>query len=72
MLRNTLKTLEKYLTDTGIVRCHLSYMVNLEYVNVIRRQRGGIFLELSIPNGPDIPLSPKYSDQVDTWLRTTA
>lgn len=72
MLRNSLKALEKYLSDTGIVRCHRSYMVNLEYVNVIRRQREGIFLELNIPNVPDIPLSPKYSDHVDTWLRTTA
>ncbi len=71
LLRNSLKALEGYLSDTNIVRCHRSYMANLEYVNVIRRQRGGIFLEFSVPNVPDIPLSPTYSDKVETWFRTT-
>ena len=70
MLRNSLKALEKYLADVDIVRCHRSYMVNLEYVSVIRRERAGIFLELSIPEAPDIPLSHKYRDKVDAWFRT--
>ncbi len=68
LLRNSLKALEGYLADTEIVRCHRSYMVNLEYVNVIRRQRGGIFLELNVPEVPDIPLSPRYSDKVELWF----
>lgn len=72
MLRNTLKALEEYLADIDIVRCHRSYMVNLEYVSVIRRQREGIFLELSLPNVQEIPLSPRYSDKVDKWLKTSA
>lgn len=71
LLRNTLKALEKYLAGVEIVRCHRSYMVNLEYVSVIRRQREGIFLELNVPNMPevpDIPLSAKYRPKVDTWF----
>lgn len=72
MLRNTLKALEDYLADIDIVRCHRSYMVNLEYVSVIRRQREGIFLELSLPNVQDIPLSPRYSEKVDKWLKSSA
>lgn len=71
MLRNTLKALESYLADVDIVRCHRSYMVNLEYVSVIRRQAGGIYLELSIPEVPDIPLSHKYRDKVDAWFKST-
>lgn len=71
MLRNTLKALESYLADVDIVRCHRSYMVNLEYVSVIRRQSGGIYLELSIPEVPDIPLSHKYRDKVDAWFKST-
>ena len=70
LLRNTLKALETYLSDVDIVRCHRSYMVNLEYVSVIRRQREGIFLEMSVPDVPDIPLSPRYSDKVTTWFKT--
>lgn len=70
MLRNRLKAMEKYLADVDIVRCHRSYMVNLEYVSVIRREPGGIYLELSIPEVPDIPLSQTYRDKVDAWFRT--
>lgn len=71
MLRNTLKAMEAYLAEVDIVRCHRSYLVNLEYISVIRRQRVGIFLELSIPEAPEIPLSPRYSDKVMTWLKST-
>lgn len=71
MLRNTLKNMESYLADVDIARCHRSYMVNLEYVSVIRRQRGGIYLELSIPEVPDIPLSPRYRDKVDAWFKSS-
>ena len=70
MLRNRLKAMEKYLADVDIVRCHRSYLVNLEYVSVIRREPGGIYLELSIPEVPDIPLSQTYRDKVDAWFRT--
>ena len=70
MLRNSLKAMEQYLTDVDIVRCHRSYMVNLEYVSVIRRDRDGIYLELSAPEVPDVPLSHKYRDKVDTWFKT--
>ena len=70
MLRNTLKNLEKYLADVEIARSHRSYMVNLEHVSVIRRQRNGIYLELGIAEVPDIPLSPRYRDKVDAWFKS--
>lgn len=71
MLRNTLKTMETYLADVHIVRCHRSYMVNLEHVSVIRRQREGIFLEINDPDVRDIPLSPRYLDKVNNWFKST-
>lgn len=70
LLRNTLKALETYLADVDIVRCHRSYMVNLEYVSVIRRQREGIFLEMNNTDVPEIPLSPRYSDKVNAWFKS--
>ena len=70
MLRNTLKNMEKYLADVEIARSHRSYMVNLEHVSVIRRQRNGIYLELGIAEVPDIPLSPRYRDKVDAWFKS--
>lgn len=71
MLRNTLKAMETYLADVYVVRCHRSYMVNLEHVSVIRRQREGIFLEINDPDVRDIPLSPRYIDKVNAWLKST-
>lgn len=71
MLRNTLKAMESYLVGVDIVRCHRSYMVNLEYVSAIRRQRDGIFLELNLPEVPDIPLSNRYREKVDVWFKST-
>ncbi len=71
LLRNTLKNIDTYLSDTNIVRCHRSYMVNLDFVSVIRRLNNGIFLELSIANVPDIPLTPRYIHRVDTWFHSS-
>ena len=70
MMRNTLKAMEKYLLDVDIVRCHRSYMINLEHVSAIRRQRDGIFLEMTLPEAPDIPLSNRYREKVDMWFNS--
>ena len=43
MLRNTLKAMEEQFEGTKCtIECHRSYMVNLEHVKVIRREKDGI------------------------------
>ncbi|GHS98858.1 hypothetical protein FACS189421_08210 [Bacteroidia bacterium] len=64
MLRNSMKVLEEPLAETNILRCHRSYMVNFEQINVIRRQKDGIYVEFGIKDVPDIPISKKYSEKV--------
>lgn len=60
LLRNSLKRLEEMLSATPVVRCHRSYMVNLDKVKILKKEKGGIMLELDEVNTPDIPVSKTY------------
>ena len=60
LLRNSLKRLEEQLEDTSLVRCHRSYMVNMDKVKILKKEKGGIMLELDEENTPDIPVSKTY------------
>lgn len=67
LIRNSLKWMEKNLTNnTPLVRCHRSYIVNLDKVKVFRKTKDGIFLELETENTPDIPVSKTYYERVMT------
>ena len=67
LIRNTLKCMDENLTmDSPLVRCHRSYVVNLDKVKVLRKTKDGIFLELETDNTPDIPVSKTYYERVMT------
>ena len=64
LLRNTLKWVDENLTkDTPLVRCHRSYVVNLDKVKVLRKTKNGIYIELEAENTPDIPVSKTYYER---------
>jgi hypothetical protein len=65
LIRNSLKWIEENHTkDTPLVRCHRSYIINLDKVKVLRKTKEGIFLEIDALNTPDIPVSKTYYDRV--------
>ncbi len=65
MIRNSLKWIEENLTEgTPLVRCHRSYIINLDKIKVLKKTKTGIFLELGISNIPDIPVSKTFYDGV--------
>lgn len=64
MLRNSLKRLEEMFSNSEMVRCHRSYIVNFEKVRIIRKDKDGLRLELDIPNAQDIPVSKSYVESV--------
>jgi len=65
LIRNSLKWIEENLTkDTSLVRCHRSYIINLDKVSVFKKTKNGIFMELEAPNTPDIPVSKTYYNKV--------
>ena len=65
LLRNTLKAIEGQLDHTRIVRCHRSYIINLDQVKVAQRTKEGFILHLDIPKVPDIPVSKSYADKIN-------
>ena len=68
LVRNTLKHIAEQLSSTHIQQCHRSYMVNLDLVKVMRREKEGMFIEFGIAGVPDVPISKTYSDSVKKWL----
>lgn len=64
LMRITMKDISEQLADTNIVRCHRSYMVNLDLVKVMRREKENLFLEFGVPNVKEIPISKTYGEQV--------
>jgi hypothetical protein len=72
MLRSTLKALEEQLSEAHVLRCHRSYLVNLDRIKIIRREKDGIYLDLEIDGAPNIPISKTYGDKVSRWLLSQA
>ncbi len=68
MVRNTLKRIAEELGDNSIRRCHRSYMVNMDRVKVLRREKEGIFIEFGIDGIADIPISKTYAESITAWL----
>lgn len=68
LVRNTMKRIEEQLANSGIVRCHRSYMVNLEQLHILRREKEGLFIEMNIDGLPNIPVSKSYADSIAKWL----
>ncbi|MBO7231413.1 MAG: LytTR family transcriptional regulator [Bacteroidaceae bacterium] len=64
LLRITMKDISEQLADTNVVRCHRSYMVNLDLVKVMRREKENLFLELGVPGLKEIPISKTYGENV--------
>ena len=72
LVRNRLKQVAEQLASTHIQRCHRSYLVNLDHVKVLRREKEGVFVELGIEGVPDVPISKTYSDSIQKWLTASS
>lgn len=70
MVRNTLARVAEHLKGTSVVRCHRSYMINLDHAKVMHRDKEGVFIELGIEGMPDVPISRTYSENVRIWLES--
>lgn len=68
MVRNTMKRIAEQLADTSVQRCHRSYMVNMDRVKVLRRDKDGVFIEFGIEGIFDVPISRTYITTITNWL----
>lgn len=68
MIRNTLSRVAEHLQGTRIVRCHRSYMINLDHAKILHRDKEGVFIEHGIEGVPTVPISKTYSENIQLWL----
>jgi hypothetical protein len=62
MIRNTLKRIEQELPNAGLVRSHRSFMVNIDNVKVIRKEKEGLIISFESPANISVPISKTYFD----------
>jgi hypothetical protein len=67
LMRQTLKNLEDSLDDASIVRCHRSYLVNLDYIDEIRTTATGAYV-IRMAGGREVPLSRSFRDSFRSRL----
>lgn len=69
ILHNSLKDIEKDCLAMGLLRCHRGYMVNVENVKLMRKERGNLLLEIN--HSPKIiPVSKSYATDVIRFFST--
>ena len=64
MLRCRLKTVEESFKDSGLVRCHRKYIVNIKKVKVLRKESDGYYLDLDNETIPPLSVTKTYADMV--------
>lgn len=68
-LRQSMRGIEELMEKHGIIRCQRSYFVNPRHVTVLRRDKEGfIQAELDVANSQQVPVSPKYYEQLSKLL----
>ena len=64
MLRCRLKTVEESFKDSGLVRCHRKYIVNIKKVKVLRKESEGYVLDLDNEDIQPLTVTKTYTDAV--------
>ena len=68
-LRSSMRALEETLTKHGLVRCHRSFFVNADHVELVRKDLNGYALAKLDRDGLDpVPVSRKYYDSLSALL----
>ena len=70
LIRNTLKQFEKDLAEFPLLRCHRSYMVNINHVKMMKREKGTVQLLMDDKGQHAISVSKTYVDNVSRMLGT--
>ena len=68
ILRNSMKRIEDMCAKNGLIRCHRSYFVNKNRVEVLQKEKDFTYAVLDVPNAARIPVSKNYYDQIAAIL----
>ena len=71
LIRNTLKQFEKDLAEFPLLRCHRSFMVNLNHVKMMKREKGIVQLLMDNQGQNTIPVSKTYLENVSKMLSSS-
>ena len=63
ILHNSLKNIDETFSSQGMVRCHRGFLVNLENVKYLRKEKDGLVLEIASCERL-IPVSKTYAEDV--------
>ena len=72
LMRCRTTRLEKQLEGTSLIRCHRSFIVNVDNVSQLKRENAHVFLVLSHPEAKKIPVSKSYYEAIQEKLGRTA
>ena len=64
IVRCRMKTVEDSFKDSSLVRCHRKYIVNMDKVKVLRKEKDGYELDLDSEFIPPIPVTKTYEENV--------
>jgi hypothetical protein len=62
MIRTTLKRIEQEFPSKNLVRCHRSFMINIDHVRTIRKEKEGLIINFESPVNITVPISKTYLD----------
>lgn len=68
LLRSSTMEVEEALKGTSIIRCHRSYLVNLNHVKMLHHSSGKAAIMLSDKTGTEIPVSRKYYKELRQYI----
>ena len=68
LIRNTLKNFEKEFENSFLLRCHRSYMVNVNKVSMVKREGNNMKLQIESPDNVFIPVSRGYAPVVKKFF----
>lgn len=72
MLRCRLKTIEESFKGSSLVRCNRKYIVNMNKVKVLRKEKDGYELDLDNDSVPSIPITKTYTANVLSYFNDAA
>jgi len=60
MIRTTLKRIEGEMPPKCLVRCHRSFIVNIDQVKTFRKEKDGLIISFESPVHINVPISKTY------------
>ena len=64
MVRCKIQTIEDNFTNTPLMRCHRTYIVNTQKIKVLRHESDGFYMDFDFDGIDPIPVSKTYSEAV--------